>query len=280
MGFIIGAHVSAAGGLEKVFARAEELGAEAIQMFGSSPRQWAVALPSTETVKKFQEARENSRVQQVFLHAPYLINIGHPDREMRGKSVKALVGHFEICRRIAADGVIFHIGSGRGASRDEIYKRVVEGIRAVLDAIPEARLIIENSAGEGDKIGATLEEIARLIEAVGSDRVGVCIDTAHSFASGLLPLYTPESVSTFFDHIDATCGRERLWAIHINDSKVPAGAKKDRHENIGAGHIGLEGFRAFVREPRVDGLPLILEVPGFDGAGPDQVNVCMLKSLI
>lgn len=279
MGFIIGAHVSAAGGLEKVFARADEIGAEAIQMFGSSPRQWAVVQPSAETVKKFQEVQENSRVQQVFLHAPYLVNIGHPDREMREKSITALAGHLEICRRLGADGLIFHIGSGKGVPREEAHRAVVESMRFVLQRVGGARLVIENSAGEGDKIGATSEEIAQLITLVGSERVGVCIDTAHAFASGMIDEYTPEKVRLLFDVFQKTFGLSRLIAFHVNDSKVPTGAKKDRHENIGEGHIGIEGFRAFINEPRIENRALLLEVPGFDGQGPDKGNVDILRSL-
>lgn len=277
---LIGAHISAAGGLEKAFARAEEIGAVVIQIFGSSPRQWAVSLPSTETVTKFREEQESSRVRQVFLHAPYLVNIGHPDREMRTKSVLALGGHLEICRRLSADGLIFHIGSGKGVARSEAHALVVESMRAVLDTVPDARLLIENSAGEGDKIGSTPEEIAHLIDQTGSDRVGVCIDTAHAFASCLIPAYTHELVGAFFDAVEQTFGLDRLWAFHVNDSKVPSGAKKDRHENIGEGHIGIEGFRTFMKEPRVANRALLLEVPGFDGNGPDKKNIDILRGCI
>lgn len=276
---LIGAHVSAAGGLEKVFARAEEIGAEAIQMFGSSPRQWAVVLPSLETTKKFKDAHAHSRVQQVFLHAPYLVNIGHPDRDMRAKSITALAGHLEICRRLGADGLIFHIGSGKGVLREEARRTVVESMRSVLERVSDAQLVIENSAGEGDKIGSTSEEIAQLIALVGSKRVGVCIDTAHAFASGVIDEYTPEKVRALFDVFQKTFGFSRLAAFHVNDSKVPSGAKKDRHENIGEGYIGINGFRAFMNEPRIKNRTLLLEVPGFDGNGPDKKNVDILRLL-
>ncbi len=276
---IIGAHVSAAGGIEKAFQRADDLNVEAIQIFGSSPRQWGVTLPTHETCTRVKEAWKNSGVKQVFLHAPYLAQIAHTEHEMREKSIAALAGHLHIANMISANGLIFHIGSGKGAVRQEAIARTVDGIQKLLAKVPGSPpLIIENSAGEGDKIGSTLEEIAEIIKGVGDKRVRVCIDTAHAYASTLIDAYTKPclvSVATLFDTL---IGSDRLAALHVNDSKVPAGARVDRHENIGEGHIGLDGFRALAKIPLFAGIAWLLEVPGFDGQGPDKRNVELLRS--
>lgn len=276
---IIGAHVSAAGGLENAIKRGEELGVRAIQIFGSSPRKWDVTLPSDETIQHWNNAKEKSSVAQVFLHAPYLCNIAHPDPDLRAKSVRALGDHLQIAQLLNTDGLIFHIGTGKGADRDGVYELVAKGVGEILGRIAgTAPLIIENSAGEGDKIGATLSEIKQIFDLISSPRVGVCIDTAHAFASGMIPGYTDERITQFFDEYDRVLGMKTLRALHVNDSKIPAFGKKDRHENIGSGYIGLDGFRALAREPRVGSVAWLLEVPGFDDTGPDKKNVDLLYS--
>jgi len=277
----IGAHVSTAGGVANGLIRGTELGVEAIQIFGSSPRQWGVSLPTEKTLAEWEKASKETTVKTVFLHAPYLANIGHPDPEMREKSIQALAGHLRIADMLHSDGLIFHIGSGKGEEREPALKRVVDGMREVLSRVPgKTRLIIENSAGEGDKIGSTLEEIADIIKRIGDVRVRVCIDTAHAFASGMISEYTKKNLDQFAKHIEATIGKEALVALHVNDSKVPTGAKVDRHENIGEGHIGIDGFRALAKEKIVGSIAWLLEVPGFDGRGPDKKNVELLRSCL
>lgn len=278
---IIGGHVSAAGGLYKAIENAEAIGAHTIQIFGSSPRQWSVTKHSTEAIRQFREAFEHSSVESVFLHAPYLVNLASPKAQMRAMSRRLLEAHFEIANAIRARGLIFHIGSGKEMPREEAYKVVIEALREVLKkGTGESLLMIENSAGGGQSIGSTLEEIAHIIDEIGSKKMATCFDTAHAFEAGLIEKYTLESVKTLAKNIDTTIGLERLVALHVNDSKTVYNSHHDRHENIGKGYIGLEGFRALINNKDFQKPAWLLEVPGFDDTGPDKKNIAILEGLI
>lgn len=275
---IIGAHVSAAGGHANAFANAARIGAEAIQIFGASPRQWAVTLPSPLQAEAFRAAWKQSEVKEVYLHAPYLINIADASATAREKSISALSSHLMIAKLLGANGLIFHIGSSKDLAREEAYDTIVSAMKKVLGSVPgDTRLIIENSAGGGNKIGSSPQEIGELIKRLASPRVRVCIDTAHTFEAGLIEKYTPENITTFFDECDAAFGTEKIVALHVNDSKTAFNSHHDRHENIGQGHIGIEGFRNLAKEKRIEKLPWLLEVPGFDDTGPDKKNIDLLK---
>ncbi len=280
-GPIIGAHVSTAGGLPNAVLLARHIGADAIQIFGSSPRQWEVRLPSVKDANAFGKAFSASGLRDVFLHAPYLINLASEDRGMWRRSVAALAGHLKIANMIRARGVIVHVGSGVGGMfQSRSLELAASGAKQALrQAVGKSALIIENSAGGGEKIGKNLAEIAKLMRLIGSRRVGVCLDTAHSFESGIVKDYTKEDVARFAAEIKRTIGWKRLLAIHANDSKTAWNSKHDRHENIGAGHIGLEGFKNLLAHPEFRKIPFLLEVPGFAGEGPDKKNVDILRKL-
>lgn len=275
---LIGAHVSVAGGLYKAFENAKAIGAEAIQMFGASPRQWAVSLPTKAAVEQYFEAKKASDVKAVFLHAPYLPNIASPDKDNRKKSVAALASHLKIADLIKSDGLIFHIGSSKPLPREEAVDAIVASMQEILDAVPgTTHLIIENSAGGGSKIGSTPEEIGVIVKKLKSRRVRVCIDTAHAFEAGCIDEYTPKKIATFFDRCESAFGVETIVALHVNDSKTAFDSHHDRHENIGEGHIGLAGFQNLAKEKRISHTSWLLEVPGFDEQGPDKKNVDLLK---
>lgn len=277
----IGGHVSAAGGLYKAIENAEAIGAEAIQMFGSSPRQWKVTKHSTEDIKKFNVAWETSRVGPIFLHAPYLINIASPNARLRAMSTRLLEAHFKIANAIGADGLIFHIGSGKEMPREEAYDIVVGVLKKILkNSRGKSLLVIENSAGGGESIGSRLEEIARIMKKVRSPRLALCFDTAHAFEAGIVEKYTPESVRELAKHIDATIGLQHFVALHVNDSKTGYDSHHDRHENIGTGYLGIEAFRALINNADFQKPAWLLEVPGFSGTGPDRKNIAILKSLL
>ncbi len=276
----IGAHVSAAGGLKNCIANAENIGARCIQIFGASPRQWHVSVPSEEDIRAYHEALKKSSIEAVYLHAPYLVNLGTPDTEMLKKSVTLLASHLKIAECIGARGVIFHIGSGKGTQKDIVAKQVVEAVKEVLHTVPgTAQLIIENCAGGGDRIGVTVEEISSMIQKIKSPRVNVCIDTAHAFEAGIIDEYSSQKIRTLFGEFDKEIGIDRVVALHVNDSKTVCNSHHDRHENIGEGYIGLEGFKNLARESLVQHMDWILEVPGFDDKGPDKKNVDILKKL-
>ncbi|MEK7193451.1 MAG: deoxyribonuclease IV [Patescibacteria group bacterium] len=277
--FYIGGHVSASGGLSKTIENAEKIGANAIQFFGSSPRQWRVTKHFGDDIAAFRLALKKSPIKQVFLHAPYLINLASPAEDSRARSRNLLTDHFKIAEAIGAQGLIFHIGSRKGLSKEQAEKIIVRELRETLRGVSgKSFLVIENSAGGGESVGSTLEEIASIMKAVDSGRLMMCLDTAHAFESGMIPGYTEETVKELAGKIKKTVGFHRLVALHVNDSKTVFNSHHDRHENIGKGYIGLEGFQALARHKIFKKKPWILEVPGFDGNGPDKKNVDILKS--
>ncbi|HXK35637.1 MAG TPA: deoxyribonuclease IV [Candidatus Paceibacterota bacterium] len=277
--FKIGAHVSAAGGLYKCVENALAIGAEAIQIFGSSPRQWRVTLPSADSVKLYKTALEKSGIKDVFLHAPYLINLASPDEATWQNSVNNLAGSLQISELMEANGVIFHVGSGKDSDRAPGLTRAITGMKAALKMAPgKTHLIIENSAS-AKKAGADTPEIAYLMNGVDDKRVKVCIDTAHAFEAGWVKDYSPQEIDRLMDDLEKNIGLSNILAVHVNDSKTAQGSNHDQHDNIGEGQIGLEGFKNLAKEKRLWDKPWLLEVPGFEDMGPDKKNIDILKKL-
>jgi apurinic endonuclease APN1 len=275
----IGGHVSAAGGLWHAFENAETIGATAIQIFGASPQSYAFKLPDKETVTKFKTAWEKSGVKSVFLHGAYLVNLASPEPMARKRSVANLTGHLAIAHALGANGVIFHVGSGKDVmSKEEALKLAAKEMKEVLKNVPHTPLIIENAAGGGDKVGATPDNVGALMRLIKSPRVKVCIDTAHAFEAGLIERYEPKEIKTFLDEWDKEVGLKNVVALHVNDSKTAFNSRHDRHENIGEGFIGLNGFKNLAKEKRLWDKAWLLEVPGFEDMGPDKKNVEILKS--
>ena len=277
---VIGAHVSAAGGLPNAILHAQHIGADAIQLFGSSPRQWAVRIPSAKDGIAFKTAAKQAQLRAVFLHAPYLINLATSDVPLWKKSVTLLTATMKISEVIGAKGIIVHVGSGEGGLfREQSLARAASGIKQVLrQSAGKSLCIIENSAGGGEKVGKDLAEIVWLIKKIGSKRIGVCLDTAHAFEAGIAE-YSSTGVKKLADEIERTIGWPRLVAIHANDSKTEFGSKNDRHENIGKGFIGEDGFRNLLHHEKFRRAPFMLEVPGYDGTGPDKKNIDAMKRL-
>ena len=268
-----------AGGVVNAILNAKRIGAEAIQFFGASPQMWAARGPSAEEAGKFRAAYKESGIKAAYLHAAYLVNLASSNDIFYMKSVQSLTDHLRIADALGIDGLIFHIGSSKGMSREAALAQEVEGMKKVLAAVPgHTHLLMENTAGGGEKIGASIEEIAHLFKAVNSERVKICFDTAHAFEAGLIAEYTPEAVKNLFDAWDKVVGLENLTVIHVNDSKTIAGSHHDQHQNIGEGHIGLKGFRALAGEKRLHDKAWLLEVPGFEDEGPDAKNIKILKS--
>ncbi len=277
---IIGAHVSAAGGLHKAIENATKIGADCIQIFGSSPRAYAVKFPDTTEVQKYKEELKISGLGPVFLHAAYLVNLASPNNYVREQSIKNLAGHLQIAEMLGAQGLIFHIGSGKDSARELAIAQTAAGMKEVLKKVPgKARLVMENTAGGGNSIGDTAAEIGAVLKKIKSNRVRVCIDTAHAFEAGMISEYTLPKVKIFLDELDKYIGFNNIVAFHINDSKTLANSHHDRHENIGQGHIGLAGFKNLAKDKRMKNMPWILEVPGFKDEGPDKRNIDILKKL-
>lgn len=275
----IGAHVSTSGTLDKCVDRACAIGAEAIQVFASGPQSWRPCSHSDAAIDLMRRRAEECGIAPIFLHGIYLVNLASADPAMVGRSVGSLKQYMNFCGRSGARGVIFHVGSHKGAGFEPTLPQVREAIARVLDDTPdETWLILENSAGQGGTIGSTFTELGAIIRTVDSPRVKVCLDTCHAFAAGY-DIKTADGVATAMAEFERTVGLDRLVAVHANDSKAGLGSGLDRHENIGLGQLGEDGFRAIMGHPAFARVPFILEVPGINGGGPDRENVETLKRL-
>lgn len=278
----LGGHVSVSGGLEKAFSRGAEITAECVQIFIAAPQQWRQANHSPESVEKYHQARASGSIQPTLLHALYLVNLASPDPTLRQKSADALVSQLTWADRLNAMGVVVHVGSSMGDPIESGIDRAAGAIADVLARAPgSAPLLLETTAGGKNTVGGRFEHLGALIDALDrSPRLQVCLDSCHIFAAGYPCLTTAELDQTLAE-FDRSVGLDRLTALHLNDSKDPFGSHRDRHENIGEGQIGLDGFAAFVNHPRLRDIPGFLEVPGFDGkSGPDAENLRRLRNLV
>ncbi|MHB8577698.1 MAG: deoxyribonuclease IV [Dehalococcoidia bacterium] len=275
----IGAHVSTAGALDRCVDRACEIGSEAIQIFAAAPQSWRPVSHSAEAMALLRSRCLEREIMPVFVHGVYLVNLAGNKPENVDKSVDALAQSLRFCEAAGALGTIFHVGSHLGAGFDETLPQVARCMREALKQAPgESFLIIENSAGMGNTVAAQFAEIGAIMREVGSPRVKVCIDTCHAFASGY-DIASAEGIERAMDEFEREVGIQRMVAVHANDSKGPLAGGKDRHENIGAGFIGLDGFRTIMRHAAFRNVPFLLEVPGFSGNGPDKENIDLLKRI-
>ncbi|MFN8524098.1 MAG: deoxyribonuclease IV [Chloroflexota bacterium] len=270
----LGAHVGGKGGLEAVPAYAYEIGCESVQIFASSPQMWR--LPSTKPAVEaaFREGCATYGLGPVAIHAIYLVSPGSEDAQMREKTVASLVATLEAADRLGASVVVTHLGSAKTSDRGEVLARACASFESVLAAYDGgASLLLETSAGAGATLGGTFEELGAIIKAVGAPpNLGVCVDTAHIFTAGY-DLRGADAVAAVFEALDAHVGIERLGAVHLNDSKAPFGSNRDRHENLGDGEIGMGALGHVLAHPALTGLPVLLEVPGLQGGGPDLGNM-------
>jgi deoxyribonuclease-4 len=276
---LVGAHVSTAGGLVQAHERAVERGCEAMQVFNQSPRQWRPTRWKPEDVAEFLSLRKSSPVRSVTIHAVYLINPATKDPEMRRKSADSLIHALRMGDEIGADGVVLHPGSTVGEPHEEALPRVGEMLKHVLGESDSCRLLLENTAGAGNTLGRSFEELRELIDLSGGHkRIGLCLDSCHMLASGF-DITTADKLTEVIDRCVKIVGIRRLRCLHVNDSLTPLGSNRDRHAIPGQGELGTRGCAAFLSEPRFEGLPALFEGPGTSGHAPDKVDVDTLKAL-
>ena len=275
---IIGGHVSAVGGIDKAVINAQAIGAQTFQIHATSPRQWQVRVPDEKVVTTFLKEIAKSDIKSYYIHAPYLINLATVIPELLEKSYNNLKGNYEIGQLIHAKGVVYHLGSFKGWDKESALQQQITTVKKLLANVEfkGCSLLLENSAGGGDKLGVTVDELAVLINGIDDDRVGICLDTAHAYEAGILT-YDSDSIKLFFDEFDQKIGMHKLICLHVNDSKTEFESLHDRHDNLGEGFIGLEGFKALAKEERLFNVDWCLETPGFDGNGPDKENMEILK---
>ncbi|HEY3182516.1 MAG TPA: deoxyribonuclease IV [Gaiellaceae bacterium] len=274
-----GAHVSSAGGIDTAIDRLVDMGGDCVQVFTQSPRMWRPTNHKPDAIEAFKAKRREHGVGGVVCHALYLCNLAAPKDEVYEKSVATMGNTVDVACAIEADGVIFHVGSHLGAGFDAGLERVVAGLEKVLERCQGGTwLLMENSAGAGGTIGRSLDELARLLDALdGHPRLGICLDSCHLYASGY-DVTDPDVVAAVVDEVEETIGLDRLRALHVNDSAAPLGSNRDRHANLLEGELG-EGLGAFLSHPALQALPVYLEVPGVNNKGPNAEEIRKLREL-
>ncbi len=260
----VGAHVSAAGGVENAPVNANAIGAKAFALFTKNQRQWSSNPLTMASIKAFRDNCEKYDYKpfQILPHDSYLINLGHPEKEPLEKSRASFLDEMQRCEQLGLDRLNFHPGSHlKTITEEECMNRIAESINIVLDKTKGVTAVIENTAGQGTNLGYKFEQLRYMIDKVDDkSRVGICIDTCHAFTSGY-NIKSPEGYAETFTLLDNIIGFNYLKGIHINDSKKELATRVDRHDNIGKGFLGADVFRMIMNDGRFDNMPLILETP-------------------
>jgi len=280
LGPLLGAHMSIAGGLELAPGRGKAIGCEAIQIFSGSPRSLRGRKPiPTPQAQAFQQELKKHGIQDCTIHTNYLVNLASPDPRMIKVSRKAFIEEMERAQTLGVRWLVTHPGSHMGKGESFGLRRVAESLDVCFQKAkaPEVTVCLENTAGQGSNLGCTFGQLEEILEACAArDRLGVCIDTCHTFASGY-DLRSPKGYAETMRALEEKIGMGRVKAFHLNDSKEGLGRRVDRHAHIGKGKIGKEGFRLLVNDERFFGKPMLLETPGED---PDFArNLRLLRSL-
>ena len=275
----IGAHLSSSGGIHTAVDRAEAVGAESLQVFTQSPRAWRPTNHDPANFEKFRERRAEVGLHGVLCHALYLCNFAAPDDAIYEKSVAALRNTMQVACAIGADAVVVHVGSHLGSGFEHGLERVLPAMEQVLElATDETWLLMENSAGAGGTIGRSIDELATIYERLdGHPRLGICLDSCHLYVSGI-DVTDAVQLDKLLDDVESSIGLDRLRALHVNDSAAPLGSNRDRHANIGEGLLGEE-LGVFLGNPRLQGLPAVLETAGPEKRGPDASEVRKAKEI-
>lgn len=262
MTYFVGAHVSAAGGVDQAPLRAKEIGANAFALFTKNQRQWKAKPLEAKVIADFKRkcAALGFTDQQILPHDSYLINLGHPETEGLEKSREAFLDEMQRCEQLGIKLLNFHPGSHLNKiSTSECLAKIAESINITLDQTKEVVAVIENTAGQGSNLGFEFEQLAEIIDQVeDKSRVGVCIDTCHTFVAGY-DLRTKEDCERTFKQFEEIVGYQYLRAMHLNDAKTDFGSKVDRHDSLGQGKIGIEAFKFIMQNPQFENIPLILE---------------------
>ena len=283
----IGAHVRGGGKLIPSLDAGVEIGATSIQVFTQSPRMWKASQYAPEILSAYRDAQAtHPTITDTFCHATYLINLASADLELYEKSVACLTHNLSVARGMGSSGLVLHVGSHKGAGFDDVVRQIADAFeRALADAdrapegVADCPILIENAAGAGGTVGRSLEEIQFLIDACnGDDRLGLCVDTQHLWASGF-DYSSVEGTERLINEIDNSVGMDRLRCFHLNDSKIELGGNRDRHANIGEGTIGAKGLAPLIGHPKIRDLPLLLEVPG-SGDGPRAEDVAAARKVV
>lgn len=268
-----GAHISTAKPFSDAITRASALGCEAIQIFVNPPQRWNPIPIPKEEIEKFNKLKKEQNIGPIIIHSIYLINLASSNPFFYESSKKSIIDDMKKAKEIGAIGTAVHLGSTKGADLSEVLEKIESAIKEILSATDESiDFVIENSAGAGNIIGDTIEEIAKVINAVKSPRVKVLIDTAHAFESGY-DLKTKEGLEKFVDTFEKEIGLDGLVGFHLNDSKTAVNSKRDRHADLGKGELGLEVFKNIINHPKLKDKFGILETPQDESSWEEQLKL-------
>ncbi|MDI6810410.1 MAG: deoxyribonuclease IV [archaeon] len=275
----VGVHVSIAGSIDKAVDRAQEKGCDTFQIFSRNPRGWKIKeLTETDTIR-FIEKVEHSEISPPVDHMPYLPNLAAPTDDVYKQSVAALIEELKRCDSLQIPYLVTHLGSHRGYGKARGFQRITEAINTAFnEADNSVMLLLENTAGTKNSMGETFEDIRRIMDHIEhKERIGICFDTCHAFVAGY-ELRTEESLDATLHHFDEIIGLEHLKLVHLNDAKAGLDSRLDRHEHIGLGYIGEDGFRVILKDPRIKELPMILETP-VDNRRDDRGNILKVREV-
>ena len=275
----VGVHVSIAGSIDRAVDRAEEIGCDTFQIFSRNPRGWRFKEIPEEVAEEFRRKLKRSGIHPAVDHMPYLPNLASPKEEVYRKSVEALTVELERCDILGIPYLVTHLGSHLDSGKEEGFRRTAEAIIEALSASEnDVILLLETTSDSKNSVGGSFEDLAEIMRRVDrDDRVGACFDTCHTFVAGY-ELRSEEGLKETMEKFEGTVGLERIKVVHLNDSKGPLGSKLDRHEHIGLGEIGEEGFRRILGHPAIRALPLILETP-VDDRRNDRGNITKVREL-
>jgi deoxyribonuclease-4 len=281
-GPLLGAHMSIAGGVGNAFLEGKKVECDAIQIFTKSSRQWASKPLTKEEIEQFKINRKETGIDRIVAHDSYLLNLGSPDTAMRKRSIEAFIDEMQRCEILNVSNLIAHPGSHVGAGELEGIKTIASSLNEVHRACPgyEVKVTLEITAGQGSNIGYRFEQMRNIMDATKeNERLRICFDTEHAFAAGY-DIRSREGYERTFAEFDEAIGVKRIAAFHLNDSKKELNSRVDRHEHIGKGCIGVEGFRLLMNDKRFWGLPMCLETPKDKDLKEDRENLTLLRSLI
>lgn len=275
----LGAHMSIAGGVEKAFARGEEAGCTAMQIFTKNASQWRAKPLSPKEIEAFAAAWKQSPIGPVVAHDSYLINLAAPAEDAWEKAIAAFLDEMARCAALGIPEMVMHPGAHTGSGEEAGLRRIGEAFRRIFSEGPvSVRVLLENTAGQGTYLGGRFEHLAQIMDAVPQGRFGLCFDTCHAFAAGY-DLSGAEGYGQVMAEVERLLGLDSIRLFHLNDAKKGLGSRVDRHEHIGQGQIGEEGFRLLMQDGRFAAVPKILETPkGDDGSG-DRQNLALLRRL-
>ena len=277
----LGANISIAGGVFNIFEKAKNITANAIQIFTKSNNRWFSKPYSTKEIEEFNRLRRESQPFAVFSHDAYLINLCSPNPETEKKSIDAFMDEIKRCDQLNLPYLVMHPGSHLGKGEEWGLNKIIENFNNTLNKNPDRNvtILLETTAGQGTNLGYRFEQLKYILDGVErKDKFGVCVDTCHIFAAGY-DISTESAYEKTFVEFDEIIGLEKLKVFHLNDSKHPVGSKKDRHQHIGKGEIGLEAFRYLLNDNRFSDIPMVLETPKDDTKNMDVENLKVLRSL-